>query len=65
MKRIITILTIALAFSVAIVAESSAQHTIAVTGGTGFATARPYPAQEMRPIWGTYQAGMSSFVWPL
>lgn len=48
-----------LAFSVAVVAESSAQHTIAVTGGTGFATARPYPAQEMKPIWGTYQAGIS------
>jgi hypothetical protein len=39
--------------------ESSAQHTLAVTGGTGFATARPYPAQEMKPIWGTYQAGIS------
>ena len=46
-------------FSVVAVAESSAQHTIAVTGGSGFATARPYPDQVMKPIWGTYQAGFS------
>ena len=59
MKRIVKILTLVLALSVAVVAESSAQHTIAVTGGTGFATARPYPAQEMKAIWGTYQAGFS------
>ncbi len=59
MKRLIYILTLALALSVAVVAESSAQHTIAVTGGSGFATARPYPDQRMRPIWGTYQAGVS------
>lgn len=59
MKRITKILTLVLALSVAFVVESSAQHTIAVTGGTGFATARPYPAQEMKPIWGTYQAGFS------
>ena len=44
MKRLVKILTLVLALSVAVVAESSAQHTIAVTGGTGFATARPYPA---------------------
>ena len=59
MKRIVKILTLVLALSVAVVAESSAQHTIAVTGGTGFATARPYPAQESKAIWGTYQAGFS------
>jgi hypothetical protein len=52
-------LTLAIAFSVAVVAESSAQHTIAVTGGTGFATMRPYPAEETKAIWGTYQAGFS------
>ena len=59
MKRFIKILTFAFALSVVISFESSAQHTLAVTGGTGFATARPYPAQEMKPIWGTYQAGIS------
>lgn len=59
MKRLFKILALVLAFSAAVVAESSAQHTVAVTGGTGFATMRPYPAQEMRAIWGTYQAGFS------
>ncbi|MBR4968955.1 MAG: PorT family protein [Alistipes sp.] len=59
MRRIVKIVTLVIALSVAVIAESSAQHTIAVTGGTGFATARPYPAQEMKPIWGTYQAGVS------
>ena len=59
MKRIIKILTLVFAFSMAVVAESSAQHTVAITGGSGFATARPYPAQEMKPIWGTYQVGFS------
>jgi hypothetical protein len=59
MKRFIKILTIAMVLSVAFATKSSAQHTLAITGGSGFATARPYPAQEMRPIWGTYQGGIS------
>lgn len=59
MKRFIKIVTFVFIFSVVAVAESSAQHTIAVTGGSGFATARPYPDQVMKPIWGTYQAGFS------
>ncbi len=59
MKRLIKILALAAVLAVAYTAESAAQHTIAVTGGTGFATARPYPSQEMRSIWGTYQAGFS------
>lgn len=59
MTKFFKILTFVMLFSVAIVAESRAQHTIAVTGGTGYATARPYPSQEMKAIWGTYQAGIS------
>ena len=59
MKRLVKILTLALLLSVAVTQRSSAQHTIAVTGGTGFATARPYPAQEMKSFWGTYQVGFS------
>ena len=59
MKRLTKILALVFAFSIAVVVESSAQHTIAVTGGTGFATSRLYPAQETKPIWGTYQAGFS------
>ena len=59
MKRLTIILTFAFILAVAIAGEGRAQHTIAVTGGSGYATARPYPAQEMKPIWGTYQAGVS------
>ena len=59
MKRFIKIAAFVFIFSVVAVSESSAQHTIAVTGGSGFATARPYPDQVMKPIWGTYQAGFS------
>ncbi len=59
MRRFIKILTLVLVLSASAIAESSAQHTIAVTGGSGFATARPYPDQVMKPIWGTYQAGIS------
>ena len=59
MNRLLKILILVSFLSVAVAFESSAQHTIAVTGGTGYATARPYPAQEMKPIWGTYQAGVS------
>jgi hypothetical protein len=63
MKRFVKILTLALLLSVAISTESSAQHTIAVTGGTGFATSRIYPLEEVnmktKPIWGTYQVGFS------
>ena len=59
MSRIVKILTLVIALSVVMISESKAQHTIAVTGGSGYATARPYPDQKMRPIWGTYQAGVS------
>ena len=59
MSRIVKILTLVIALSVVMIFESKAQHTIAVTGGSGYATARPYPDQKMRPIWGTYQAGVS------
>ena len=59
MRRFIKIFTLITILSVAVVAKSSAQHTIAVTGGSGFANSRMYPAQETRPIWGTYQAGFS------
>ena len=59
MKRYIKIILLVFAFSVAMTAESAAQHTIALTGGSGMATSRPYPDQEMRAIWGTYQAGVS------
>lgn len=59
MRRFFKILTLVFALSTIMVIEGKAQHTIAVTGGSGFATARPYPDQVMRPIWGTYQVGLS------
>ena len=59
MKRFVKILTLVLLLSAVVTTKSSAQHTVAVTGGTGFATARPYPSQEMKSIWGTYQVGFS------
>ena len=58
MKRFkIIVLFVVVALGVALPAK--AQHTVALTGGTGYATSRLYPAQETRPIWGTYQAGFS------
>lgn len=35
------------------------QHTLGVTGGYGSGTARFYPEQETRSIWGCYTAGLS------
>lgn len=59
MKRIITILAVATLFAVVGMGRVSAQHTIAVTGGAGFSSARLYPSQEMIPVWGTYITGVS------
>lgn len=41
------------------IGRAEAQHVVAVTTGAGMATSRIYPAQETRPIWGTWQAGVS------
>ena len=41
------------------ITTTQAQHVVAVTTGCGMATARLYPAQETRPIWGAWQAGVS------
>ncbi|MBE6193604.1 MAG: PorT family protein [Rikenellaceae bacterium] len=57
MKRLLTILTLFVAIFYC--HRASAQHVIAITGGTGMATSRLYPAQETRPIWGVGQAGFS------
>ena len=59
MKRFFTITTLALAALVCFIGRAEAQHVVAVTTGTGMATSRIYPAQETRPIWGTWQAGVS------
>ena len=58
MKRLYITLVLLVA-TMAVALPAKAQHTIAITGGTGYATSRLYPAQEMRALWGTYQAGFS------
>ena len=58
MKRF-KIIVLFVVVALAAVLPAKAQHTVALTGGTGYATSRLYPAQEMRPIWGTYQVGFS------
>lgn len=39
--------------------QAYAQHTLGVTGGYGSGTARFYPEQETRSIWGCYTAGVT------
>lgn len=39
--------------------KAAAQHTLGVTGGYGFGSARFYPDQETRSVWGCYTAGVS------
>lgn len=58
MKRLlhISLFTLLLAF---VTTTAKAQHTVALTTGCGMATSRLYPAQETRPIWGTWQSGIS------
>lgn len=56
MKRITTIITTLLLFSAA---TAAAQHTLGLTGGFGMSTARFYPKQETKPLWGGYNAGIT------
>ena len=39
--------------------RASAQHTLTLTGGTGLTTARFYPAEETKWMWGAETAGIS------
>lgn len=57
-QRIIQIL-IALAATVCVTASAHAQHVIGVKGGWGASTARFYPKQEMRMMWGGYTGGVT------
>ena len=59
MKRFFTVTTFVLFALLCHTGTARAQHVVAVTTGTGMATSRLYPAQEMRPIWGAWQAGVS------
>ena len=57
MRRFLTILTFIL--FVLATNQAKGQHVLAITGGSGMATARLYPAQETRPIWGACAGGVS------
>lgn len=57
MKRIGTFLTALALLGTA--STASAQHTLGVLGGFGMSTARFYPKQETRPIWGGAHYGLS------
>lgn len=58
MRKKIIKLTLLLCLALGAV-TASAQHTVGVLGGAGIATARFYPKQEMRPILGVPNFGVS------
>lgn len=55
MKRLI--ITIIATTTLAV--GASAQHTLGVTAGYGMGSARFYPAQETKGVWGHYSGGLS------
>ena len=57
-QRIITILTTLVAV-IGITLTAQAQHVFGVKGGWGASTARFYPKQEMRMMWGGYTGGVT------
>lgn len=59
MRRLLKISAVIFAQLILCTSKAEAQHVVAVTTGYGMATSRLYPAQETRPIWGTWQAGVS------
>ena len=59
MKKNKILRLVLLSFFVAYLAPIYAQHTLALTGGTGFSTARFYPAQEMKSLFGGTNFGLS------
>lgn len=53
------IATVAILFIVALPSRVLAQHTLTLTGGTGVATARFYPSEETKWMWGSETFGLS------
>lgn len=53
------LLTAGLLLLSALFADLSAQHTLGAYGGYGMGTARFYPEQETKSVWGLYTAGLS------
>ena len=61
MKRInkIAITLLAVIFSFMATEQASAQHTLTLTGGSGVSTARFYPAEMTKWLWGSETVGLS------
>ncbi|MBR5885429.1 MAG: outer membrane beta-barrel protein [Alistipes sp.] len=59
MRKVLYIFTFTLFVALFSCNTAKAQSVVAVTTGCGMATSRLYPAQETRPIWGAWQAGLS------
>jgi len=57
-NRLLVIAMVAL-FAVMLPTKSVAQHTLTLTGGTGVATARFYPSEETKWMWGSETFGLS------
>lgn len=62
MKRgytIVTYVVITLIATLTLTTRATAQHTLTLTGGTGVATARFYPDEETKWMWGSETFGLS------
>ncbi len=57
-QKIILVLVVLL-FSLVGAERATAQHTLTLTGGTGLSTARFYPAEQTKWLWGMESAGIS------
>lgn len=57
--KIVTYVVITLIATLTLTARATAQHTLTLTGGTGVATARFYPSEETKWMWGSETFGLS------
>ena len=57
--KIVTYVVITLIATLTLTTRATAQHTLTLTGGTGVATARFYPDEETKWMWGSETFGLS------
>ena len=57
--KIVTYVVITLIATLTLTTRATAQHTLTLTGGTGVATARFYPSEETKWMWGSETFGLS------
>ncbi|MBR2866943.1 MAG: PorT family protein [Alistipes sp.] len=57
--KIVTYVVITLIATLTLTPRATAQHTLTLTGGTGVATARFYPDEETKWMWGSETFGLS------